>query len=352
LGAAVTSPWHHIGREHGIRASVAVPLQRRGATVGVFTLYSSVPHCFTDQALALLDKMAEDISFALTGFEVEDERRRSVEALVAKETEVSRLNSELEQRVHQRTAQLAAANQELESFTYSVSHDLRAPLRSVVAFTGLLDRSYRETLDETAGHYLNNILTASRQMGLLIGDLLDYSRLGRTHVAVGPVPLAPLFAELAATFAERITEAGIQFTTSTDPPTPDADPTLLRQILMNLVDNAITYRRPGVAPAVTVVAEREGGGVVIAVSDNGIGIPAEAYERIFDVFARLHTEAEYPGTGIGLASVRKAARRMGSDITLSSAVGVGSRFELRLALANEQFALPGLVVATASGAGR
>jgi PAS domain S-box-containing protein len=352
LGATITSPWHELGRNYGIRATVAMPLKRAGVAVGAFTLYSSVPDCFTDESVALLDEMAEDISFALTGFAVEEERRRSVEALMTKEAEVSRLNAELEQHVEERTAQLAAVNQELESFSYSVSHDLRAPLRSVVAFTGLLDRRYRDTLDETAGHYLDNILTASRQMGALIGDLLDYSRLGRTHVAVGPVPLAPLFAELAATFGERITEAGVAFTTSGGPPTPDGDPTLLRQILLNLVDNAITYRRPGVVPEVAVTAERQDETVVIAVRDNGIGIPAEALERIFDVFARLHTEAEYPGTGIGLASVRKAARRMGSDITLSSTVGVGSRFEIRLALADEQVAVAELAVATPGGAGR
>jgi signal transduction histidine kinase len=224
-------------------------------------------------------------------------------------------------------------------------------LRSVVAFAGLLDRRYGDAMDETAGHYVDNILVASRQMGTLISDLLEYSRLGRTRVDVGPVPLAPLFAELTATFAERIAEAGVRFTLPVDPPTPDADPTLLRQILVNLVDNAITYRRPGVVPEVTVTAERENQAVVMAVSDNGIGVPAEAHERIFEVFARLHTEAEYPGTGIGLASVRKAARRMGSDVTVTSTVGEGSHFELRLALASEPAAAPQLAVAIAVPAG-
>ena len=258
---------------------------------------------------------------------------RDVSARKSGEAEVIRLNAQLEQRVAERTAELAAANRELESFSDSVSHDLRAPLRSVVAFAELLDQRYGDTMDETAGHYVDNILVASHQMGALISDLLEYSRLGRTRVAVGPVPMAPLCAELAATFADRVAEAGVRFTVPANPPTPDADPTLLRQVLVNLVDNAILYRRTDVASDVAVTADQEGQTVVIAVTDNGIGIPLEAQERVFDVFARLHTDAEYPGTGIGLASVRKAARRMGSDVTVTSVLGQGSRFELRLPLA-------------------
>ena len=251
------------------------------------------------------------------------------------EAEIRALNEELEQRVVERTAKLAASNRELETFSYSVSHDLKAPLRAISGFGALLARRYRDNLDEKGRHYVDTIVESSEHMGILIEELLDYSRLGRTMVRAEPVPLGPLVTRIRATLGERIAAAGATLEVVEPLAVPTGDPTLIERILANLVDNALTYRPPDVAPHVTLSATRRGPSVVLAVADNGIGIPAEYREKIFEVFTRLHSDEAYPGTGIGLAIIRKAARLMGSEISVDSTEGEGSTFSLELPAADE-----------------
>jgi len=145
-----------------------------------------------------------------------------------------------------------------------------------------------------------------------------------------PVPLAPLVLGLRSTFGERIAAIGASLSVVEPLAVPNADPTLLERILVNLVDNALTYRRPGVAPVLTLSATRHGRKVTLALADNGIGIPAAYLDQIFEVFTRLHPADAYPGTGIGLAIARKGARLMGTDITVHSVEGEGSTFSLEL----------------------
>jgi PAS domain S-box-containing protein len=246
------------------------------------------------------------------------------------EQEILELNEELEERVLERTAELEAANRDLETFNYSISHDLRAPLRAINGFSTILAGRYRDGLDDKGRHYLDTIVDSSELMGVLIEELLDYARVGRAMVRAEPVPLGPLVAQLRVTFDERIAASEVTLEVVEPLAVPAADPILLKRILANLLDNALTYRRPGVAPRVTLSSTRRDDSVTLAVADNGIGIPPEYRERIFEVFARLHGEEKYPGTGIGLAIVRKAARLMGSDVTLESVEGEGSTFTLEL----------------------
>lgn len=248
------------------------------------------------------------------------------------EAEIRRLNEELDLRV----VELEAANKDLEGFSYSISHDLRAPLRAISGFATILARRYRDGLDETGRHYVDTIVDSSDHMGVLIEELLDYSRMGRRSIRAERVPLGPLVTRLRATFGDRIAATGATLEVVEPLATPVADPTLLERILSNLVDNALTYHRSDVAARVTLSATRRGRTVALAVADNGIGIPPEYRERIFEVFVRLHTDEEYPGTGIGLSIVRKAAGLMGSDVTVESTEGVGSTFNLELPAAQKR----------------
>ncbi|MFN8623351.1 MAG: ATP-binding protein [Chloroflexota bacterium] len=252
---------------------------------------------------------------------------------------LARFNEELEQRVQERTAELRAANEELGSFTYTVSHDLRSPVRAIAGFSRLLERQSGPLLDDVGRHRLENIAVSAETMGRLIDDLLAFTRVGRVAIRSEPVPLGPIVARLRAAHAGRLADLGGRIELAEGAATPLADPTLLEQILLNLVDNAIAYHRPDVPPVVTVSAVATGAPepgtslVVVSVRDNGRGIPPEQRERVFEVFTRSTDEQDLAHAGIGLATVRRAARAMGTEVTLESEVGRGTLFSFTLRLA-------------------
>ncbi|MDP2350667.1 MAG: LytS/YhcK type 5TM receptor domain-containing protein [Chloroflexota bacterium] len=253
-----------------------------------------------------------------------------VEDLRASDAALRELADALEERVRERTADLEDANRELGAFAYSVSHDLRAPLRAISGFSEILLRRHADELDEQGRHYLANIVESSRHMDQLIEHLLAYSRLGRQATRQEPVPLEPIVERLRLTFGQRLAEPGVRLDVEEPLATPLGDPTLVEQVLSNFVANALTYCRDGVAPEVGIEARRIDGKVILGVTDNGIGIAADHQERIFDVFVRLHSDEVYAGTGIGLAITRKAARLMDGEITVKSTPGSGSTFSLCL----------------------
>lgn len=263
---------------------------------------------------------------------------RSVAAARHAEHLLNTLNATLETRVIERTNLLEERSRELEersaqleSFSYSVSHDLRAPLRAVNGFAQILARRHRDSMDDDAKHFVDNIVQASTHMGRLIDDLLNYSRLGRKAIVLKPVALAQVLDNIRNTLQPRVTETGATLQIPADLPMVTGDWTLLTQTFTNLIDNALTYRKSDVPLQVSLQwRNSDDGHVVISVADNGIGIASEHFEKIFSVFQRLHNQDEYPGTGIGLSVVQKATGMQDGKVWLESTVGSGSTFYVQL----------------------
>jgi len=251
----------------------------------------------------------------------------------AREREAVRLSETLEARVAARTealraqaAELRAVNDELSAFTYTIAHDLRAPLRTMHRFADTLAEEYGPTLDALGRSYADRIAVAARKMDDLIRGLLEYSRVARLPVSPGPFNFAHALADLTRMLPEEAAHLSVQGPF----PCIVADRVLLLQVLANLLSNACKFVAPGVDPQVTLRAERHDGAVHLVLEDNGIGIAPEHLSRIFGVFERLHRPTEFEGTGIGLAIAARAAERMGGRICVRSEPGVGSTFVLVL----------------------
>ncbi len=231
--------------------------------------------------------------------------------------------------------ELAMTNRELEAFSYSVSHDLKAPLRAISGFAAIISRRYRDALNEEARHYFDNILTASERMGLLITDLLEYSRIGRQAVVLRNVSLTQSFLEISEMLAGKIAETGAAVIIPDHLPVVAGDPGLLRQVFTNLLENALLFRKKDVPLQVEIGYTEAEDEVTVTVADNGIGISEEFHEKIFKMFQRLHSDDIYPGTGIGLAIVRKAMNLMKGHVRVASSPDKGSTFYVTLIRSRE-----------------
>ncbi len=227
-----------------------------------------------------------------------------------------------------RVAEREQTNAELEAFSYSVSHDLRSPLRAIEGFADMLATDFGEQLPEQAKIYLEQIATATRRMNRLVQDLLEYSRLSRIELT----PSAADIATVIENARQQVDEAMREHIHVTAPAGLQAhvhEPTLT-QVIYNLIANGLKFHAAGKQPRVEVMAERLAGKIRIKVCDEGIGIAPEHHDRIFQVFERLHSTSKYPGTGIGLAIVKRGIQRMGGNISLQSGPGKGSIFTLEL----------------------
>jgi signal transduction histidine kinase len=242
-------------------------------------------------------------------------------------TEVDRLNDELDRSV----ARLREVNRELETFTYSVSHDLKAPLRGIDGYSRLLLTDHAERLDAEGREFLGHIRQATQHMGALIDDLLAYSRLERRELALAALSLAGIVEGTLAGQRSDLAAAGAVVETRIDPALRvRGDAQGLTIALRNLLDNALKFSRGRTPPRIALEAVRTAAGVQVSVRDNGVGFDMKFHDRIFSIFQRLHRAEDYPGTGIGLAIVRKAMERMGGRVWASSAPGEGATFTLEL----------------------
>ncbi len=242
---------------------------------------------------------------------------------------VAGLNAELEQRVAARTEELTRALREIESFSYSVSHDLRAPLRALNGYAHLLKESQAEKLSREDLHLLDRIAHNAEKMGQLIDDILEYSRTARRAMYPVPVALAPLVAELVAEQAEHYPAARFDIAPL---PSVEGDPVMLRQVFSNLIGNALKFSSGCAEPRIGIGAEATDGMLLCHVRDNGTGFDMAYAEKLFSLFQRLHRESEFPGTGVGLAIVKRIIERHGGRIWAEAAPDAGATFHFTLPL--------------------
>ena len=249
------------------------------------------------------------------------------------ENVVRQLNESLEKRVAARTSELESVIRELEAFTYSVSHDLRAPLRHIMGFVEILENEASAKLSEIHRHHLGTISNAARRMAELIDDLLAFSRIGRSEMQKSRVNLGELVREAINDLHEETKDRFITWSIS-DLPDVNVDRSLMRQALVNLISNAVKFT--STRPHAQITIGREPGAAeqnVFFIRDNGVGFDPRYAGKLFGVFERLHNGREFEGSGIGLANVQRIIRRHGGDIRASSRLDEGATFHFSIPLA-------------------
>ncbi|QXD16330.1 PAS domain S-box protein [Rhodocaloribacter litoris] len=294
--------------DHGVVSGISAVIQGEGGPYGVLGVYTRRHRSFG----------TDDVHFV-----------QAVANLLREAIQRDRYTGLLEQRVRERTAQLEATNRELESFTYSVSHDLRAPLRSMDGFSRVLLERYREALPEEARRYLERIRANATRMGQLIDDLLRFSRLGRQPLERRRVDPASLVRDVWHELRPLAGDRNVVFRVGHLPPC-QADPRLLRQVFANLLENALKFTRNREAAHIEVGAGLRDGTPVYYVRDNGAGFDMTYASKLFGVFQRLHRQEEYEGTGVGLAIVQRIVHRHGGHVWAEAAPDQGATFYFTL----------------------
>ena len=292
-----------------------------GTPIGVLAVAADFPLPIDDELVSTLRVFG-----ARAGVEIERIRG---------ERQVRRFNQELEQRVADRTRELESANRELEAFSYSVSHDLRAPLRQVLGFVELLSRDLGGECAPSLRQHLTDISDSAKRMSSLIETLLDFSRVGRAGLCMTDLNFGALAEDVIADVAGQWPERTIEWTVH-ELPQVRGDIALVRQVLTNLIDNAVKFTRPRSVARIEIGSQLSGAdGVVCYVRDNGVGFNMQRIDKLFGVFQRLHPASKFEGTGIGLANVQRIVLRHGGRVWAHSQVEQGATFYFTLPRAQQ-----------------
>lgn len=278
---------------------------------------------FPDGAYGWFDLSIQPVPEGVFILSVDITERKKAEKIIIK------LNEELEEKVKERTAQLEASNKELEAFSYSVSHDLRAPLRHINGYVDLLNQRFNDQLPEKAQHYLVTITNASKQMGTLIDDLLQFSRTGRKEVHRERTDMNKLLNDVFEDLKPDLGNRKIQWDIQTLPGVV-ADYPLLKQVWANLIDNALKYTRNKEIAEISIGYYEENKYLVFFIRDNGVGFNMKYAHKLFGVFQRLHAQTEFEGTGIGLANVQRIIHKHNGQVWAEAEPDKGAAFYFSL----------------------
>jgi len=311
--------FRELAREFGFRACWSEPiLDSVGNVLGTFALYRGEPGHPGKAEIELIEMM---VSLASIAFE----RKQAEERL-------HEINAALEMRVEERTRELQSSNAELDAFAYSVSHDLRAPLRAMSGFASALLSDHGDQLDMQGRAFAARITAAAERMDRNILDLLAYSRIGREEAHFTRIELSAVIDDCLASLETEIQNRHAEVTVTGPFPVLPSHYGTLEQIVSNLISNAIKFVSKGIRPRLHIRCETLDDHFVLWFEDNGIGVPQDCREQIFGIFERLHGIETYPGTGIGLAIVRRAAESLNGQVGLESSPTAGSRFSVKLPL--------------------
>lgn len=317
-------------QELGLASAMVVPLVARGRMLGAITLASENPaRRYTDSDLHFAEELARRSALGIDNARLHSDTQSALKEVSAKTDEIQRLNSELEQRVKDRTAQLEMMVKELEAFTYSISDDMRGPLRAIDGFSRVLMEEYPDKLDEEGKRLLNIIRSNARSMSELIDGLLTFSHLGRQPLDQADINMNELvksvFEEVQAANKERQIVLDMQKL-----PPAFGDRTMLRQVLYNLISNAFKFTRPKSNPSIDIGFQDGANQNTYFIRDNGVGFDMQYSPKLFGVFQRLHSVDDFEGTGVGLALVQRIILRHGGRVWAEGKVNEGATFYFSL----------------------